>query len=176
MKGFIVLVIGVFFVSSADAQVRKTKWGMTKTQVISTEQGKPSLNESNYLVYDISLSGYKTNLIYLFNPSGKMAAASYNLREEYASHNSHLTTYLDLLSKLKQKYGEGKPDIEWSNTLFQDDKEKWGLAIAAEHLTISNRWETDDTIIATEISGKNYEISVAIRYISKQSHYKVQTI
>lgn len=160
---------------TASSQVRKSTWGMTRAQVVSSEQIKPSMNDSNGLAYDVSLSGYDSYLFYFFNESGKLAAASYHVSEEYASPNSYLTTYLDLLSKLKKKYGDGSPSIDWSNDLYQDDEQKWGLAIAAEHLKIAHRWETEDTYITAEISGKNYEVSVSIRYMSKEVKLKNQS-
>ena len=175
MKHYIILFASVFFTLSSYGQVRKTKWGMNKQQVISSEDIKPSMNNETGLAYDVQLAGLKNYLFYFFNPDGKLSAAAYNLSEKYASDNSYLSAYLDLLGKLKEKYGEGVPDIQWSNDLYRDDKQKWGLAISAEHLTIMNRWETEDTNIVAEISGKNYEITVAIRYSSKAIKFKKKT-
>lgn len=172
MKNYIAILVTLFSTIICNGQVRKTKWGMNKQQVIATEDLKPSMNNQTGLAYNVNLAGLDNYLFYFFNPDGKLAAAAYNLSEKYASDNSYLSAYIDLLAKLKEKYGEGVPDIKWSNDLYKDDKQKWGLAIAAEHLTIANRWETDDTYIVAEISGKNYETTVAIRYTSKNIVYK----
>lgn len=175
MKHYIILFISLFCITTGHGQVRKTKWGMNKQQVIYSEDIKPAMNDKNGLGYEIKLSGFNTHLFYFFNPDGKLSAAVYNLAENFASENSYLTAYYDLLSKLKEKYGDGEYDIEWSDDLYKDDKKKWGFAISAEHLKISHRWETDDTKIISEISGKNFEISVAIRYLSKEIQYRKKT-
>jgi hypothetical protein len=148
-------------------QVRNTKWGMSKQQVLLSESIKPSINNKDGLTYDVRLAGLENYLFYFFNSEGKLSAAAYSLSEKYAIENSYLSDYLSLLSKLKEKYGDGSPEIDWSNDLYKDDKQKWGLAIAAEHLKILHRWETEDTNITMEISGKNFDVSVAIRYMSK---------
>jgi len=97
------------------------------------------------------------------------------LYEKFASENSYLTAYLSLISKLKEKYGEGEPDIIWTDDLYRDDKQKWGMAIAAEHLKIKHTWDTEDTSIVAEISGKNFKIDVSIRYSSKSIKYNRKT-
>ncbi|MGJ1407414.1 hypothetical protein [Sphingobacterium siyangense] len=172
MKNVIILFFWLLTSLVSIGQVRKTKWGMTKQQVISAEGVKPSLNRENGLGFNVKLAGFDNYLFYFFNSDGKLSAAAYNLSEKFASDNSYLNAFFDLTSKLKEKYGEGTPKIEWQDELYRNDKKKWGIAIAAEHLVLSNRWETDDTIIVAEISGKNYEISVSIRYSSKNIPYK----
>lgn len=171
MKYSIALFMYLMCITISYGQVRKTKWGMTQREVLATETIKPSLNDNEGLAYVVDLSGYKTYLFYLFNSDGKLASASYSLAEKFSSENSYLSAYLALLSKLKEKYGEGEPDIIWSDDLYRDDKQKWGLAIAAEHLKIRHTWETEDMTIMAEISGKNYKTDVSIRYSSKLIKY-----
>lgn len=166
MRYLLFLLITLFLTFKSQSQVRKTKWGMTKKEVISSESIKPLLNDSDGLAYKVKLAGIENYLFYFFNSDGKLLAAAYNISEKYASENSYLSDYLNLLEKLQEKYGEGTADMEWSNELFKDEKQKWGLAISAEHLKISHKWETDDTNIMMVISGKNYEVSVSIRYTS----------
>ncbi len=175
MKYFLVCFMCVFCANFTFGQVRKTKWGMNQREVAASESIKPSLNDDEGLAYVVDLSGYKTFLFYVFNSEGKLSNVSYSLYEKFASENSYLTAYLSLISKLKEKYGEGESDIIWNDDLYRDDKQKWGLAIAAEHLKIKHTWETEDTSIAAEISGKNFKIDVSIRYSSKSIRYNRKT-
>lgn len=133
---------------------RQVKWGMSREEVIQIE-GKAALRSfSNELYYDnIEVSGDTAILHYEF-VNDKLYSASYTFHE-----TDGYSCYLNLLSGLKQKYGE--PDYaydEWAS--FKGCAAEWYMA---------------DTDIKMEIR-KNYDASykysidmfiVEIKYISK---------
>lgn len=169
MKRIIVFILLSFCIASTHAQIRKTKWGMTKSQVMATESTKPQYTEHDFLSYAAYLSGKKVNLYYLFNKDGRLYRIGYYLNEKYVNDNNYLNTLFEFNSSLKEKYGDDPIlDVKWNNNLYKDDEDKWGLAISAGHLEVSYFWDLEDTEILSKINGEEFKIDVSIMYTSKE--------
>ncbi len=157
--------------AETDFDFRQTKWGMSKEQVIAAEgtpvaatEGKDQLDQ---LGYETEVAGLKASTILAF-VNGKMARAGYVLLETYAEPNQYVISFGRWLDGLKEKYGAPKPDIQWLNDLYRKDEKKYAFAISAGHLIIRDSWETERTTIQLIMSGKNFQVTVAIIYTSKE--------
>jgi len=51
--------------------------------------------------------------------------------------------------------------------LYKDDYSDWGTAISLGHLLYFSTWETENTEIASILTGENFDISCVIEYSSK---------
>ena len=70
---------------------------------------------------------------------------------------------------LTDKYGPpNQAETQWKNTLYADDKEKFGFAVSLGHLLFWADWETDATQILVRLTGDNYKISLILDYESKK--------
>lgn len=152
--------------SETEFDFRRTRWGMTKEQVIAGE-GTPASQTAVGLVYLLQVAGLKSALTYDFE-SGRLARAKYALLEKYSEPSQYVVAAAAWLDALKERYGEPKQEIRWLNNAYRDDSAKYALAIASGHLEVRNMWETPRTRIAYATTGGNGTISVRITYAGRQ--------
>ncbi len=152
--------------SETELDFRRTRWGMTRTQVIAGE-GTPTVEAAGRLTYVLQIAGLKSALNYDFE-NGRLSKAEYVLLEKYPEPSQYLVAGATWLDALRERYGEPKQNTFWLNNAYRDDPSKYALAIASGHLEVTNTWQTGRTRIADIVTGGNGAISVRIAYASKQ--------
>lgn len=76
---------------------------------------------------------------------------------------------MKLKKLLTKKYGTPKEDKEfWSNDLYRDDLDHWGMAIAVGHLSYYATWETEKTAVEISLTGDNYKVTHKVLYQSRK--------
>ena len=146
---------------------RKTKWGMSKKEVMASENLKPSHQEGDVLGYKTKILNKNVLLAYVFL-NDKLIRTKYILAERHSNKIDFIQDYKDFVTALKKKYGEPvDEDSYWRNDLYKDNYSSWGTAISMGHLTYQSTWETDSTKIYCTLFGENFEISCAIQYGTK---------
>lgn len=164
--GFIV----IFFTELSFAEeynFRKTKWGMSITQVKSSEPLDVAKEDENLLGYETTVIGKDVFVVYFFIDN-QLVSARYLLAESHTNRNDFITDYNDFKEILTKKYGKPKQDESlWKNDLYKDDYSDWGFAISLGHLTYLSSWETQDTEIINILMGDNFDISCIVEYSSK---------
>lgn len=164
--GFIV----IFFTELSFAEeynFRKTKWGMSITQVKSSEPLDVAKEDENLLGYETTVIGKDVFVVYFFIDN-QLVRARYLLAESHTNRNDFITDYNDFKEILTKKYGKPKQDESlWKNDLYKDDYSDWGFAISLGHLTYLSSWETQDTEIINILMGDNFDISCIVEYSSK---------
>ncbi|ORC32613.1 hypothetical protein B4O97_16245 [Marispirochaeta aestuarii] len=169
MKKTFWILVFLSMLLPACAQFRDTIWGMSRAQVIGIE-GEENLyvNESDVVIYNCSIAGLKAFAGYLF-VDDKLAVGKYLFNETRADNNTYLEDFMKLSKLLISIYGEPvDADSEWSNSLYEDDEEYYGLAISLGHLSLWIKWETETTVIFQSLYGQDYEIKHIIEYNSKE--------
>jgi hypothetical protein len=152
---------------------RKTKWGMSKSQVLKAEKNKPECDDCVKLPTGKSLLGYpskvlnKDVLISYFFINNQLTNAQYQLNEEHSNKNDYINDYQNFKEVLLKKYGKPIMDeILWRDDLYKDKPQDWGSAVSIGHLRYLCVWKTPTTRIGLSLSGDNYEVSCAITYTS----------
>ncbi|WP_234733436.1 hypothetical protein [Tellurirhabdus bombi] len=112
--------------------VRKTRWGMAKAEVMSSELSKPSSDSTWFITYkDVELGRFRANIDYFFQ-NDQLATVRMRLMRQSLPKEKMLTEDFEaLLDVLKAKYG--KPKYSTTPTKFASN----GFA----------GWETDRTFI-----------------------------
>lgn len=155
-------------VSATDYDFRKTKWGMSKQQVLATETLELVSEREGSLTYMSAILHKKVLIGYSF-VKNKLFRGTYLLREPHSNKNDFIEDYDDFKQMLTKKYGKPKKDnIVWRNNLFKNDFSQWGTAIGVGHLVYASEWETDSTKILCLLSGDNFKISLGVGYESKE--------
>lgn len=147
---------------------RDTKWGMTIEQVIEKE-GQPSERKDDLLIYNDELVGgkYKASIYYIF-VDNELVRAKYIFRDEHTNDNEYLTDYLSIVEVLENKYGNPvEHNYAWSNDLYKGNRNDYGMAIAAGHLTVYHIWKNNTTQITSMLDGDNYKIVHQTEYKSR---------
>lgn len=154
------------FTSSYD--FRKINWGMSRQAVKKTEQAKPEEEESNYLLYKVNVSDMDSTVVYYFQ-NDKLVQSGYIYQEKRSKDNDYIDDYEKVKDTLALRYGYPMTDTKtWRNRLYQDDYDKYGLAVKMGHLKYSATWETDKTSIELKLDSEDQVIYLVVIYTSKQ--------
>lgn len=145
---------------------RKTKWGMSKSDVKASEPLEIAESED-------SLLGYKTQVLdkdvyvgYMFIED-QLVRSFYMLAESHSNKNDYINDYQGFKVILEKKYGKPLDDQTiWRNDLYKDDYSHWGMAIGQGHLIFQSTWLTATTEIVNVLHGDNFEISCGVQYKS----------
>lgn len=175
MKKIILAVITVtlttFNLISQD--FRNATWGMSPSQVKSSETSKLIKETSDFLKYQTTLAGYDVDAIYFF-ASDKLTRANYVLKVTYLKVNEYVYDYDTLNELLKKKYGQPLEDKEqWnSKSIYKNDKSYWGNQIYYGVLILYSIYTTSDSKIKIILSSQDNKITNQIQYSSTNAELK----
>jgi len=165
---FLFTLIIFLFISTAQAgDFRKANWGMTPSQVKTTEKGQPVSVKSDYMVYKTTLVGEPFSIMYLFTQN-KLVRAKYYFTGTFSNDNKYVDVYENLTNALTKKYGKGEDIKYFDNDYYRDRPSKWGLGISAGKIAFFTKWANGETDIITYLDGENYNISCGVEYTSKE--------
>ena len=178
-KLLIILLVSVLF--SQDYDIRKVNFGDSLEKVRVSESLKifaEGDSDNGYmLAYIGKVAGLDTYIVYSFFEN-QLINCMYAFDEKHLGNdNCHITDYEKVKKILIKKYGEPKSinskEHYWSDTLFKDDYESWGLAVSIGHLTIGNEFESigrsgNNIKIRHKLMGSNYKVNHAIVYYDVQ--------
>lgn len=108
--------------------------------------------------------------------SGSLKVIAFSFLEEHTNKNIYIEDYNYIKKLLIQKYGPPTDeDMNWRDTLFKDDPEDYGLAIARGDLEYNTDWRLSDTNITLTLKGDNYKISHFLLYLPLNKKSSVST-
>ncbi|MDY7001091.1 MAG: hypothetical protein SVS15_04835 [Thermodesulfobacteriota bacterium] len=146
--------------------LRKTRWGMSRQEVIDSEQGKSPHEKDNRISYKVKVLGKDFLLLYFF-AQNKLVRAVYFLDVEHSNKNDFIYEYEEIKEVLTEKYGRPiKDKTLWANYLYKNDRSHWGLAISLGHVHFYSTWKKEDTRITNYLSGENSDIHCFVEYAS----------
>lgn len=155
-------------VSMASAQdFRDVSWGATMEQVKASEQFTLMSEDENTLVFNGQVNTKTVNAVYEFLPNGQLSLAGYLFDDTYTNRNTYIEDYEEVNVTLERLYGEPKTsDTYWSDDLYKDDPQSYGMAVSVGHVTYQAVWETETTLIRHTLNGNDFEISHGVVYNS----------
>jgi hypothetical protein len=147
---------------------RRAKWGATRSEVKASEGREPDGGVDNTLGYAVTIAGLSATALYIF-VSDTLVRAKYIITEPHSDYALNLRDFSALDQLLTSKYGEAiERNQFWSNDLYEDSPQEYGLAVAAGHMTRYYQWSADDTNIWLVITGDNFDIDLQIEYVGKE--------
>lgn len=145
---------------------RDTYWGMTKTQVKAVEKSELVKEDTDLLAYKGNVAELNCYILYIF-VDGLLVRGKYVIIEEHSNRNDYISDYKKLKNLLQGKYKKpSKDEIYWKNDLYRDEYQSWGFAVSLGHLVYFTEWKTPTTDINLGLYGENYDITLAVEYIS----------
>ena len=167
----ITMTLTTFNVISQD--FRNATWGMSPSQVKSSETSELVEGTSDQLIYQTTLVGYDVDAIYFF-ASDKLTRANYVLKVKYINSNEYISDYDILNSILKKKYGEPLEDkVQWNTeSAFKDYNSSWGFAIRYGELELYSIYRTLNSEIKIILSSEDYKMIHQIQYSSTNAELK----
>ncbi len=146
---------------------RDTRWGMNKAQVVRIE-GSPDYLENSggldIIQYPQKIMNMDCMIGYVF-AENKLAKAKYSFLANHKDSNQYILEFEKIRDILTQKYG--KPEDEktlWQNTVYQNDRSKWGLALSQGHLEMNAFWQDSETEIELRLYGEQSRVFLVVLY------------
>jgi len=147
---------------------RKARWGAPREEIRLLEAGGWDVDTPELLVVPTQLADLGVNAVYILLMD-QLVRAKYMLTETFQNSNHYLNAYETLKASLAKKYGPAESDDTfWSNDLYQDDYQEWGMAVSCGDLIRSATWQTAETDVLLTLDGENFEVSVVIQYTSRR--------
>lgn len=168
MKNLILFVLAFLIFCSTNGQdFRKANWGMSPSQVKSTESLEIIKEDNDVLAYKTTLADFDAYVVYIF-AGNKLTRAKYIITETHSNKNDYISDYNTLKSLLQKKYGTPVEEEKyWKDDLYKDDYSDWGFAVSLGHLIYYSTFKNENTDVTIMLSGENYEIDNVIEYTSK---------
>lgn len=141
------------------------KWGASKRDVRAQY---PTAREwKGHLVTDDTIAGYGA-LVYFLFADDTLVASRVFFTVEHSNDNDFLSDFDHVDRLLNGKYGDADTPrrYHWRKSLYRDDTERWGMAVAAGHLWVFSLWDGVDTEIEHALTGDNFKVRHAINYRS----------
>ena len=162
------LVAGGGICWGADFDFRHARWGMTRAEVLATEDLKPVEQNTDKLRYTIEILERNVDLYFTF-ADDKLVGAFYKLKDNYLNSNHFIRAYNQFKAALEKKYGPPKDEkTVWSNNFYKNASVKRGLALSLGHVKYYSLWETGNSTIKCRLQQTNYDILCLVEYDSKE--------
>jgi len=158
--------------TSEEFTFRKTRWGMTKAEVKSSEPtnvfNEETLSGGQELIqYKGRVGGVMPALVSYGFTQGKLIKADYFFMIKHSDKNAYITEYQNIKEILTKKYGAPVDEKEvWRNDQFKDNPQSWGFAIGVGHHFRWAKWVTPATMIKLYLVGDKFEINLSASYKS----------
>ena len=154
---------------SEEFTFRRTIWGMTAEEVISSESNLEPVEKSDNLIkYKTPVLGNNVELVYIF-VQNKLTGSLYKITENYLNSQHFINSYRKFKSALARKYGPAKvEETNWQNESLRNISSKKGLALSLGYVEYFSSWETPETTISCSLKEENYYVICSIVYRSKE--------
>jgi hypothetical protein len=150
--------------NSGEYDFRSVQWGMSKKEVMATEDAAPIKNEPDALHYTMLLFGYQCSVEYRFT-GGRLTDAVLGIRQEHIDPELFYKDYENLKQQLEPMFGRSVSNkCDWKNDMYRSQREKWGFAVSLGFLSCRTLWKTPRTTITLTIRGSNHAITTTMEY------------
>lgn len=161
--------IDIYPMKDTGFDFRKFKWGDSKEKIISIEK-KPNLitGVNQLYMFNDNIASMNCQVAFIFT-NNKLSMGKYIFSPVHTNENNCIEDYDRIVALLSEKYGIPESNTsKWNNSLYINDKEKYGFAVSLGYLTYNAEWETEITDIKTALYGENYKTTLLIQYKSKK--------
>jgi hypothetical protein len=146
---------------------RHTRWGMSRAEVLASEDDDPIYSSNNRLLYATSVIDKRVMLEYHLG-NDQLYRTRYVLSESHVVDNKYVADYRDIQSVLTAKYGKPKKQENiWKKGVAKRADLQPGVQVAIGNLSMVSSWETPDVLIVARLSGKDFKINCDVTYTSK---------
>lgn len=157
--------IPVIDASSRNGDFRIGYWGdsIDTINYYETADYQGTASDNSGLVYDGTVSGYKANIVYYFDSTGKLYKGGYQITENYSQGALYITAYNTLKENLISKYGEPTSDLKKNISSLASYTDE-GSALQLGYTIYQCCWKTETSNITLGMISQNYKISLVLGY------------
>ena len=147
---------------------RRAKWGMSKQEVMESEEDEPALQSENTLDYSVFIMGIQTQVGYTFKDD-KLIRAGFFFLTKPDTNNKYVDNYLEIKEELIKANGEPVIDaVKQKDPTKEIDPDNRGDAACNGDVIYASQWDLPATDIQLVLRGENSECILTILYISEE--------
>lgn len=146
---------------------REATWGMSRAEVMQTEEGAPVFNSEYKIDYETEMLGFDSKISYTFSDD-ELIRASFQLLTKPKTNNEYIEIYENIQKELRKKYGKTFIDtIQHRDPSLTVDPEVNGNAVCNGELLYATQWDTQSSDIQLLLRGEDSECFLTIMYLSE---------
>lgn len=151
---------------SGEKGFRKSSWGMSPGEVELAE-GRDDIEKGDGFLWHEARIGDMPCEVYFIFVQQQLVRGRVRFTVEHSNSTDFVYDFERIKDLLIKKYGPVQRDEEiWKDDLYKDDPSDWGTAVGSGGLVKFATWNSGETAITLMLSGDNYEITLAVDYIS----------
>lgn len=163
-KILIVIVLSFLCASILSAEekfdFRKTRWGMTKEEVVNNESGKKVFEDASVVAFYGNISGIACQINYHFLDGG-LVRTSFIVTKKHSNPDLYVDDYERITSLLKEKYGEPIINVtDHRSDPFKGLEDYAGMAYAQGYRKTIRSFGDNNTEVISVLSGDNGKIDI----------------
>jgi len=149
---------------------RKARWDMSFDEVLQSEETKPEFSYKDSCIKYSDMIYYKNVEIFYHFTEGKLSTITISFINLFPlEKNNYYEEYDTIRSYYIKKYGKvSLNQTEWYNKKFKNSPDKINEAIAKKHVSITDSWELENTIVSIGVfANDSGEVSILALYKKK---------
>ncbi len=147
---------------------RKATWGMSKSEVMQTEEDEPAFESEYKIDYETKMMGFDGKIGYTFKDD-ELIRASFLLLDKPKTNTEYIDIYSKIQKKLRGKYGKTVIEtIQHRDPSQRIEPGMEGDAICDGDLLYATQWDTPSSDIQLLLHGNNSNCSITIMYLSEE--------
>lgn len=143
-----------------------THWGDSKGQVRKLcPAAKRVKGEPDQLSCTTDMAGLPASATFVFVDDGLQ-----RVQVEFTAYHAHKSAYIDdyrtVATALLERHGESdSEDAIWTDDLYRDFPEQWGMALAAGMLRLTSSWQVEHALVVHTIGGAHLDVLHVLQYV-----------
>ncbi|GAA1739063.1 hypothetical protein [Microcella frigidaquae] len=151
---------------SVPSLFRSVPWGVSKDEVQRREVREPLTADSgsDELHFEVRFFGQRWLARYSFFKN-TLEKGELLLVDELPDEDANVELFQRIKVACEAQFGEGQEKQIWSNDLFEDDPESWGLAVGLGHMTWHAVFRSSDSRIEILLNeGDGVDMALFVKY------------
>ncbi|MCH5324281.1 MAG: hypothetical protein J1E39_03605 [Eubacterium sp.] len=148
--------------------VRNTCWGDSIEIVKSVETLELIEENDEGLLYETSISGAMTSIVYNFNNDKLYSVYYYMDDKDHSTGNVMLSRFSNLSDMITEKYGKPSSEDYYVLSNLANYCSDDGQALELGYAAWKNTWSTADEDILLSVLAQNYHVNVIASFTSKK--------
>lgn len=147
---------------------RKANWGMSREEVMATEESEPIIVNENTIDYSTVIVNKQAQVGYTFKDD-ELIRAGFFFFGKFEDENEYIEKYNSLKEELTKVNGKPVIDTEQQKNPSQSiEPENKGKAVCSGDLLYAAQWDLPSTDIQLVLRGEDSECKLTILYLSEE--------
>lgn len=156
------------------SKFREATWGMSKKEVMQSEEGEPVFNSDYRVDYITQTMGMVSRIGYTFNNNDELIRASVFILTSPEDKNQYIESYKKIQEELKKKYGKTIIDtVQYRDPTQKIDPDIQGEAVCNGQLLYATQWDLPESNVQLLLRGEKSECKITVVYVSEEGIRKM---